>query len=405
MTAPRLRLACLLFLATALIAIARDGGAHELLIDQISLFKDPTSARLRAQLSFDPELTRSLRNPPPSQEARRRVASFVKNNLQIQLDDKPCPATIEVRELYDGDGSVPGDIVMLTCPLPARSKEIRVALGDEFKTLVVSVAGFSGHPGDKQSVVLRGGETSPAYTLGAELPAIWREGGAEQFAPGASARSVPQRSARPTTSSPRQQPSPASGPRVGFTQPGVLATFWHTLGMGYTHILPGGWDHVLFVAGLVLGAGQHWRRLVLELSLFTLAHTLTLGLGALGWLLVSPHIVEPLIAVSIAYVAAENLLRKTHSRRRLWVVFGFGLVHGQGFAGALSKLALESDTFLSALLGFNLGVEAGQITVAAALSACLLLAPHRKQYHLMVAPLSFVAVAVSCYWVLERVVG
>ena len=132
--------------------------------------------------------------------------------------------------------------------------------------------------------------------------------------------------------------------------------------MGIAHILSG-WDHLLFLAALVLGASTV-RALVATVSAFTLAHSITLALAALGGVVPSTRWVEPAIAASIVCVAAENLLRSKKGAR--WpVAFAFGLVHGFGFAGALQELALDRARLLPTLVGFNAGVEAGQLAILA----------------------------------------
>ena len=115
---------------------------------------------------------------------------------------------------------------------------------------------------------------------------------------------------------------------------------WSYLWLGFTHILPQGYDHMLFVLGLFLFAPQ-WRPLLLQVTAFTLAHTLTLGLAVFGVVSVSPRIVEPLIALSIVWVGVENLRQRELGWTRTAVVFGFGLLHGLGFAGALTELGVE----------------------------------------------------------------
>src|SRR5690606_451107 len=100
-------------------------------------------------------------------------------------------------------------------------------------------------------------------------------------------------------------------------------------------------------------------------TMFTVAHTLTLGLATLGALSVPGSVVEPVIAASIAVIALENVFRPKYSRWRLAVVFVFGLIHGLGFAGALQELNLPAPSLAVGLLGFNVGVEFGQLTVIA----------------------------------------
>lgn len=137
--------------------------------------------------------------------------------------------------------------------------------------------------------------------------------------------------------------------------------------LGVEHIL-GGVDHLLFVIGLLFLVGFQ-RRLVWTITAFTAAHSLTLAASALGWLALRPPPVEASIALSIVLVAAEALHRRDTLARR-WpalVAFGFGLVHGLGFAGALQEIGLPEQHLLPALLTFNVGVEIGQLlTVAAA---------------------------------------
>ena len=142
-------------------------------------------------------------------------------------------------------------------------------------------------------------------------------------------------------------------------------TLLEFVALGYRHILPDGLDHVLFVLGLCL-AGSGWRSLLLQATAFTVAHSTTLAIAAWGILTLPARLVEPLIAVSIAWVAVENLLREAPTSRRLALVFGFGLLHGLGFAGALATAGLGGGGILLPLLGFNVGVELGQLTVIAA---------------------------------------
>ncbi len=176
------------------------------------------------------------------------------------------------------------------------------------------------------------------------------------------------------------------------------------LALGFTHILPKGTDHILFVLGVFL-LSQRWKPILLQVTAFTLAHTLTLGLTIYGIVSLSPAIVEPLIALSIVYVAVENLRTTELTPGRLALVFGFGLVHGMGFAGVLSQLGLPRSQFLPALVSFNLGVEAGQLTVI--LGAFLLLRlpfGDRPWYRRrIVAPVSIAIAAVGAYWAIQRI--
>jgi HupE / UreJ protein len=132
--------------------------------------------------------------------------------------------------------------------------------------------------------------------------------------------------------------------------------------LGFTHILPKGLDHVLFVLGVFL-LSRRIRPILIQVSAFTIAHSITLALSMYGLVSISPSIVEPLIALSIAYIAIENLLLATFRPWRVGLVFAFGLLHGLGFAGALREVGLPRSEFVTALVGFNAGVELGQLAV------------------------------------------
>lgn len=139
--------------------------------------------------------------------------------------------------------------------------------------------------------------------------------------------------------------------------------------MGIEHILTG-YDHLLFLFGVILIGGR-WRSLILAISAFTLAHSITLGIAALNIYVPSSRFIEPMIALSIAYVGIENWFAKDASRR--WMLtFPFGLIHGFGFAGALQEIALPHSQIPMALLSFNAGVESGQLLVLAAVTPLLL---------------------------------
>ena len=155
-----------------------------------------------------------------------------------------------------------------------------------------------------------------------------------------------------------------------FRQATRLEVVAEYLALGYTHILPKGLDHILFVLGLFL-LSVRVRPILIQVTTFTIAHSITLGLTMYGIVSLSPRLVEPLIALSIAYVAVENLITSELKPWRLGLVFMFGLLHGMGFAGVLAGLGLPRADFLTALLSFNVGVEAGQLTVIAFATVCV----------------------------------
>lgn len=182
---------------------------------------------------------------------------------------------------------------------------------------------------------------------------------------------------------------------------GEIATAYGALGV--EHILTG-FDHLLFVIALLFLVG-FGRRLLWTITAFTAAHSLTLGLSALGWITLRRPPVEAAIALSIVLVAAEALhSRETLSRR--WpalVAFLFGLVHGLGFAGALEEIGLPQHHLLVALLTFNLGVEAGQLLVVALAWTLHRLAKDRPQWAPARVAALYAIGAVAVYWSLDRV--
>jgi len=191
------------------------------------------------------------------------------------------------------------------------------------------------------------------------------------------------------------------------TEGATVISFWTNLVnytvVGYYHILPLGLDHILFIVGLFL-LSTRFKPLLWQVTTFTLAHSITLALGVLGILVIPGSIVEPLIAVSIVYVALENIFLAHMSRWRLIVVFLFGLLHGQGFAGALTEFGLSVNNVASGLIGFNLGVELGQLSVILICFALVGFWFAQKPWYrrVIVVPASAVIAVIGAYWVLQR---
>jgi hydrogenase/urease accessory protein HupE len=168
--------------------------------------------------------------------------------------------------------------------------------------------------------------------------------------------------------------------------------------MGVEHILSG-LDHVLFVVALALGAAS-LRNLLAVVSMFTLAHSVTLIGALLGWISVPAEIVEPLIALSIVFVAVENLLGAT--QRRLPVVFVFGLLHGLGFAGSLSVTDAFSWNLVASLVSFNLGIEAGQAALLLAAFPLILFVRRGRWSVPATHGAAGLVAAVGLFWFIER---
>lgn len=177
------------------------------------------------------------------------------------------------------------------------------------------------------------------------------------------------------------------------------------LWLGYTHILPKGLDHILFVVGLFLLAARV-RPVLLQVTTFTVAHSITLGLAMYGLVTLPARVVEPLIALSIVYVAVENLRTQALTPWRIALVFLFGLLHGLGFAGVLTGLALPRADFALGLFGFNAGVELGQLSVIAGVALLIGWWRERTWYRpWVVRPASVGIALVGAYWTVTRVLA
>lgn len=294
-----------------------------------------------------------------------RVVAVIGDQFKIEvttdaasLDEKLAPfgdfATAYPRRMkifFDGVAAQPsiardGDVIVLTGAVPEGAKTFAIKNGWNFATYSVNVNGVTDW--------VEGGEMSKAYSLAA--PA--RTDVVRQYV-------------------------------------------W----LGFTHIVPLGLDHVLFVLGLYLLSGK-WRSVLWQVSAFTVAHTITLALSISGLIAVRAEIVEPLIAVSIAYVAVENILQKELRAWRIALVFGFGLLHGMGFAGVLQELGLPRGEFVTALLSFNVGVEFGQLAVVAAAFALVGWRWSEREWYRarVVVPASVAIACVAVYWTAERLI-
>ena len=176
------------------------------------------------------------------------------------------------------------------------------------------------------------------------------------------------------------------------------------LKLGFTHIIPLGFDHILFIL-CVFFLHSNLKKIVLQASVFTIAHSITLALAVLGYIKPPPNIVEPLIAISIAFLAIENIFSQKVKPWRIIMIFLFGLVHGMGFAGALNDLGMPDYSMATALVSFNIGVEIGQLSII----FCMYFLTQRmaKQYgwyrNRIVIPANIIIGLVACYWTYERI--
>lgn len=195
-------------------------------------------------------------------------------------------------------------------------------------------------------------------------------------------------------------------PLEGFKAPSHWQQFVNYIPIGFDHIIPKGLDHILFVVGLFLLSTQ-LRPLLIQITSFTLAHSVTLALGIYGVVNIPASIVEPLIAASIIYVCVENIYADRLSRWRPIVIFLFGLLHGLGFASVLQEVGLSSSSFVTSLIGFNVGVELGQLTVIAACFLAIGIWFRNKPWYrrIITIPASIVIAIIATYWLVERVLA
>ena len=174
--------------------------------------------------------------------------------------------------------------------------------------------------------------------------------------------------------------------------------------VGFEHIIPKGTDHLLFILGIFL-LSLHLKPLLWQVTMFTLAHTITLGLSMNGLISLPANIVEPLIALSIAYIGIENIFHKSLHKSRLVLVFIFGLLHGLGFAGVLADFGMPDEDFAIALISFNVGVELAQLAViVAAFAAVGFWFRHKPWYRkVIIVPGSALIAITGLLWTVQRI--
>jgi len=288
------------------------------------------------------------------EELRRRL----RETVELRFDGRPASFEISFPELDAGipprRDTLPGSHALLTGKIPAGATTFVMQLDRVYGDVMAALR--AGRQGPIQRRLTPWGEPSEPYFLQGE-----------------------------------QVPTSAV----------VVAARY--LRLGFTHILPLGLDHILFVLGLYL-LSTRVRPLLVQVTAFTVAHSVTLGLSMYGWLSLPAAVVEPLIALSIAYVAIENMVTTQLKPWRPAVVFGFGLLHGLGFASVLKDLGLPRADYATALVTFNVGVELGQMAVLSLAFALSGWFRSRSWYRLRLAvPASAVIAAVALYWTVQRI--
>ena len=279
--------------------------------------------------THSPALAAQIRSMPAAQQDALvvQLGELLKRRVRVRFDGEPAPFAVSLPQrgtMAAADGAAPstlGFVARLEGRVPAGAKTVSLFASRAFPPVRLTVVAVDGRKGMAE-VLDRGGESRALSVAEALTPST-------------------------------------AGQTAG-----------RFLRLGFGHILPEGLDHVLFVLGLAL-LSPRLSPLLAQVTAFTLAHTVTLALAVYSVLSLPSRVVEPLIAASIVYVAVENLFRREPTWLRLALVFSFGLLHGLGFAGALSEMGWPQGRKLLALLSFNAGVEMGQLTVIAAAVALL----------------------------------
>lgn len=178
---------------------------------------------------------------------------------------------------------------------------------------------------------------------------------------------------------------------------------WFYLTLGVSHIIPNGFDHILFIVGLCL-LSTNIKTILWQATAFTVAHSITLALSMKSLIVAPGAIVEPIIALSILFVAVENILLRELKPWRVLVVFVFGLIHGMGFASALNEIGLPRNKFFTSIISFNAGVEIGQVAVIAGVFVLVIMPFGKKEWYrkYVVYPLSACIALVAAYWTVQR---
>lgn len=180
---------------------------------------------------------------------------------------------------------------------------------------------------------------------------------------------------------------------------------WFYLKLGIAHIIPMGIDHILFVVALCL-LNTKLKTILWQATAFTLAHSITLALSMKGVMTLPLPIVEPLIALSIVFVAIENILINELKVWRILIVFLFGLIHGLGFAAALNEIGLPRNKFFTSIISFNAGVELGQILIILCIYLLIIHPMGRKIWYkkIVVYPVSLIIASIALFWTFQRII-
>jgi hypothetical protein len=396
---PRVRLPAA-FLALSLLGLALSPG----------LAQSPPPAGTRVLVSFDQPGTVSVRMDLdlsgflPAATNYQSLAG-AGPDFQRDLLSGLLPDVFHDLQLQAGAGPIPLVLEGFTLGAPAKIQRPEAAGLPPATLRLLGVLPETGAP--LSLVVPPGARLRFPVVLTVEIPSVHRSVTSLILAGGASSAPFAWADSAPSAG-PSRAPAAAAAPpaRPVFD---VDTMPWYRqlpmyLSLGFHHIVPEGTDHILFVLGLFF-LGITWRKLLFQTTTFTVAHATTLFLSTYGIFSLPSKYVEPAIALSIAFIALENVFNPRLGPGRLAVVFCFGLIHGLGFASSLSEVPFPKHQFVVALLGFNFGVDFGQLFIIALAFVAVGWWRNRAWFRGRVAiPCSIAIAAVGVFWAVQRVI-
>jgi hypothetical protein len=320
-----------------------------------------------------------------SRDHLAREFEAIVDGARIESAHFVAPAATEVQDWRASHESTPIPVKLeyaIHADLPRDSSRFAVRFPAVMGDIVLTVQ----TPGEEPiGALVAAGERSDEFRYNLHAPVV----------PG---------TAPPGVSSPRGTSAPALDEHAAPTLMAVRSPLAF-IRMGFEHIVPEGLDHILFVLGLFF-LSPRIRPLLIQITCFTLAHSVTLALSARGVVSLPSSIIEPMIAASIALIAIENLRTQRVRSWRLVIVFAFGLIHGLGFASAFAETLGTSSTPLGPVLLFNIGVECGQLAVIAAALLAVGWFRRKRWYRPAIAiPASLAIAGVGLYWTVSRIAG
>jgi hypothetical protein len=375
-----------------MLLLAPSVRAHTMMMTQVLVsFAEPGTVNVKIDIdltlllgSAQEYYALATESPDQQREQLRQIAPRVADNLQffvgqdrLKLEFRDFSAASAQRSDYLDASMSKLSTFHFVAPLPAGKDPLK---------LVVPIGAQIDYP--------------VAYTV--QVPSVhlsmtrWLDEGMHESDPFVWAGRAPS-AANPSAA----RVEPGSVDPGALPWPRQLALY---LRLGFRHIVPEGADHILFVLGLFF-LGITWRKLLSQTTVFTIAHATTLFLSAYGIFHLPSRYVEPAIALSIAWIAIENVVKPNLGPGRLAIVFGFGLIHGLGFASSLSDVPFPKQDFVVALLGFNFGVDFGQLFVIALAFLAVGWFRNEPWFRRRIAvPCSLAIAGVGLVWAVQRII-